>query len=292
MMNYNELFSKSKEIAKESGLTQLEIYQRFMFERILERISVSKYNNNFILKGGLLLSAMLGIDNRSTRDMDISIKGIDVSKNTMINILNEILSIDIKDNVKFEVVDIADIREDDEYGGNKYHLVGKLENLKVALEIDISTGDEITPRELKYEYLSLFEDKKIFIDTYNIETILSEKIETILHRGKYNARMKDYYDVYFFLTKMKSEINQSIFKKAINNTLINRDAFSYYKDYEQILDSIITYKRINASWNTYRKKNKYADNIEFKDIIEILKEFIKETNQSKEVSEEKVEQRI
>lgn len=132
MINYNELFEKSKELANKSGLTQLELYQRFMFERILERISVSKYNSNFILKGGLLLSAMLGIESRSTRDMDISIKGINVSKEKMLNVLNEILSIDVNDKVKFKVVDISDIREDDEYGGNKYHLVGKLENLKVV----------------------------------------------------------------------------------------------------------------------------------------------------------------
>lgn len=282
MMNYNELFEKSKEISKECGLTQLEIYQRFMFERILERISVSKYSNNFILKGGLLLSAMLGIESRSTRDMDISIKGIDVSKNEMVNVLNEILSIDINDNVKFEVVDI---RADDEYGGNKYHIVGKLENLKIALEIDISTGDEITPKELKYEYLSLFEDKKIFIDSYNIETILAEKIETILRRGKFNARMKDYYDVYFFLTKLKSEIDLFIFKKAINNTLANRESFSYYNDYEQILDDIHTYKRINANWSTYKKKNKYANNIEFKDIVETLRKFIREINKIEDLLE-------
>lgn len=213
MINYNELFEKSKELAKESGLTQLELYQRFMFERILERISVSKYSENFILKGGLLLSAMLGINSRSTRDMDISIKGIDVSQEMMLKILNEILSIDISDQVKFDVINVIDIRVDDEYGGNKYHLVGKLENLKVAVEIDISTGDEITPKELNYEYISIFENKKIYIDTYNIETILSEKIEAILRRGKYNARMKDYYDVYFFLTKLKNDINLEI--KAI-----------------------------------------------------------------------------
>lgn len=120
MIEYSELFEKSKKLAKDSGLTQLELYQRFMFERILERISVSKYNENFILKGGLLLSAMLGINSRSTRDMDISIKGIDVSQDKMLKILNEILSIDINDKVKFEVVNITDIRADDEYGGNKY----------------------------------------------------------------------------------------------------------------------------------------------------------------------------
>ena len=274
MIEYSELFEKSKKLAKDSGLTQLELYQRFMFERILERISVSKYNENFILKGGLLLSAMLGINSRSTRDMDISIKGIDVSKDKMLKILNEILSIDINDKVKFEVVNITDIRADDEYGGNKYHLVGKLENLKVALEIDISTGDEITPKELNFEYTSIFDNKKIYIGTYNIETILSEKIETILRRGKYNTRMKDYYDVYFFLTKLKNEINLEIFKQALNNTLRKREAFDYYNDYKQILNGLTNDERINNYWNTYKKKTKYAQNIEFNEIIKALEEFL------------------
>lgn len=278
MIDYSELFEKSKKLAKASGLTQLELYQRFMFERILERISVSKYNENFILKGGLLLSAMLGINSRSTRDMDISIKGIDVSQDKMLKILNAILSIDINDKVKFEVVNITDIRADDEYGGNKYHLVGKLENLKVALEIDISTGDEITPKELNFEYTSIFDNKKIYIGTYNIETILSEKVETILRRGKYNTRMKDYYDVYFFLTKLKNEINLEIFKQALNNTLRNRDSFDYYNDYKQILNSLTNDERINNYWNTYKKKNKYAENNEFKEIIEVLIEFLDSIN--------------
>lgn len=274
MINYNELFEKSKELAKESGLTQLELYQRFMFERILERISVSKYNNNFILKGGLLLSAMLGIKSRSTRDMDISIKGIDVSQEKMLGILNEILSIDLNDKVRFDVVNITDIRADDEYGGNKYHLVGRLENLKVALEVDISTGDEITPKELNFEYVSIFENKKIYIDTYNIETILAEKIETILRRGKYNTRMKDYFDVYFFLMKLRKDINLEIFKQALNNTLRKREAFDYYKDYRPILNGLTNDERVNNYWNTYKKKTKYAKNIEFKEIIKILGEFL------------------
>lgn len=274
MINYKELFEKSKELANKSGLTQLELYQRFMFERILERISISKYNSNFILKGGLLLSAMIGIQSRSTRDMDISIKGIDVSKEKMLTVLNETLSIDINDKVKFKVVNITDIREDDEYGGNKYHLVGKLENLKVALEIDISTGDEITPRELNYEYYSLFENKKIYIESYNIESILAEKIETILRRGKYNARMKDYYDIYFFLSKLKSEINVNIFKQALENTIMQRDSSEYLKDYQKILEELLTNDRIHKNWNSYSSKTKYAENIDFDDIIEILVTFL------------------
>lgn len=273
-MNYKELNDKAREIERNTGLQHLEIYQRFMFERILERISKSNYNENFILKGGLLLSAMFGINNRSTRDMDISIKGIDVSKEKMLDILNQILSIDLNDGVKFEVVKITDIREDDEYGGNKYHLVGKLENLKVNLEIDISTGDEITPRQLKYAYSSIFEDKNILIDSYNIETILSEKIETILRRGKYNARMKDYYDVYSFLTKLKNEINMETFKNAFNNTITQRESSKYLNDYKQILEEIAEDKRMNTYWNNYKGKNKYAKDIELEIIISLLKSFI------------------
>lgn len=275
MITYKELNKKAKEIEKKCNLQHLEIYQRFMFERILERISNSKYRDNFILKGGLLLSAMFGIESRSTRDMDISVKGIDVSKEKIIEVINEILSIDLKDGVEFEVVKITDIRQEDEYGGNKYSIIGKLENLKVSLEIDISTGDEITPKELKYEYDSLFEDKAIYIDSYNIETILAEKIETILRRGQYNARMKDYYDIYFFLTKLKYEINLDILKDAIKNTFTQREAFDYLKDYEQILDGIVLQERMQDYWNTYKVKNKYAQEIELNDIISELREFIK-----------------
>ncbi len=274
MITYKELNDKAKEIEKNTGLQHLEIYQRFMFEKILERISVSKYGNNFILKGGLLLSAIFGIDNRSTRDMDITIKGIDVSKEKMVHVINEILSIDLNDGIKFDLVSISDIREGDYYGGNKYHLIGKLENLKVNLEIDISTGDEITPKELKYTYNLIFENKEILIDTYNIETILSEKIETILRRGQYNARMKDYYDVYFFLTKLKDEVDIDILKRAIKNTFENRESFDYLKDYDKILDTISSSKRMQEYWNTYKQKNKYAEDIEFDNIILILNQFL------------------
>ena len=276
MIDYKELFKRSKELSKKYQLTQLELYQRFMFERVLERISVSEYNENFILKGGLLLTAIFGIKSRTTRDMDTTIKGIDITKEKMVEVLDEILAIDLYDNVKFEVVDINDIRADDEYGGNKYHIVGKLENLKVNLEIDISTGDSVIPRELKFEYPSIFEDKKILIESYNIETILAEKIETVLRRGQYNARMKDYYDIYFFLTKLKNEININTFKKALNNTIKKRKSEEYMADYIQILDGILAYARINTYWENYKNKNVYAKDIEFANIVSLLKNFLQE----------------
>lgn len=268
------LQSKIKQIEKEHNLNYYELLQRFMFERILERISVSKYQDNFILKGGLLLSAMFGIDNRTTRDMDATIVGIDISKNKMIKILNEILSIDLKDDVMFNIVDITNIREDDLYGGNKYHIVGEIQNLKVNVEIDISTGDKITPKELKYKYPLLFENKKILISSYNIETILAEKIETVLRRGKFNSRMKDYYDIFYFLTKLRSDINPKIMIKAMINTFEKRESIECLKDYKQIIISIIGSKKMESLWIKYSNKNVYAKDINFSTILSLLKKYI------------------
>lgn len=269
---------KAKELEDKYNLNYYESLQRFMFERILERISVSKYQDNFILKGGLLLAAMFGVENRTTKDMDTIITGIDISKDRMVDVLNEILSIDLKDGVKFDIVSITDIREEDEYGGNKYHITGRINSIKVNLEIDISTGDKVTPKELKFKYPLLFEDRSILINSYNIETILAEKIETVLRRGKYNSRMKDYYDIYFFLTKLKNEIDVNILKDAIDNTFTKRDSFEYLNDYSEIIKSIIDSDRIKTNWNSYSKKNSYANNLEVDQIMFLLNDFIKELN--------------
>ena len=276
MVDITDIKRLAKEIENKYDLNYYEILQRYMFERVLERISVSKYQDNFILKGGLLLSAMFGIDNRMTKDMDATITGIDVSKDKMLKVLNEILSINLKDGVNFDVIDITDIREDDEYGGNKYHIVGKLQSLKVNLEIDISTGDKVTPRELKYKYPLIFEDRTIMISSYNIETIFAEKIETVLRRGLFNSRMKDFYDIYYFLTKLRKEIDINILKAAVDNTFTKRDSFEYLNDYEQIIDSIIGNERLEKLWDIYRNKYKYANGIDINEILNLLKVIIKE----------------
>lgn len=276
MVDITDIKILAKEIENKYDLNYYEILQRYMFERILERISVSNYQDNFILKGGLLLSAMFGIGNRVTKDMDATITGIDVSKDKMLKVLNEILSINLKDDVKFDVVDITDIRGDDEYGGNKYHIVGKLQSLKVNLEIDISTGDKVTPRELKYKYPLIFENRTIIISSYNIETILAEKIETVLRRGVFNSRMKDFYDIYYFLTKLRKDININILKEAVNNTFTKRNSFEYLNDYEQIIDSIIGNERIEKLWNVYSNKYKYANDIDINEILNLLKSIINE----------------
>ena len=276
MVERNSFLKKAKEFEKKYNLNYYEVLQRFMFERILERISISKYQDNFILKGGLLLAAMFGVENRTTKDMDATIRGIDISKGKMVDILNEILSIDLKDGVKFNIVNITDIRQDDKYGGNKYHITGRVNNIKVNLEIDISTGDQVTPRELKFKYPLLFEDRNIVINSYNIETILSEKIETVLRRGKYNSRMKDYYDIYIFLTKLRNDIDMAILKDAIDITFSSRESLEYLNDYQKIIDSIINEERIKKQWNIYSNKYEYADGIDFNEVLVLLKGLIEE----------------
>lgn len=265
-----------KDIEKKHNLSHYEALQRFMFERILERISLSNYQDNFILKGGLLLSAMFGVDNRTTKDMDTSITGINLDKVKLLPILNEILSIDLNDNVSFEIIDILDIRDSDYYGGNKYQIIGKFNNLKVNLEIDISTGDSITPGKLRYNYPLLFSKKTVIIYSYNLETILAEKIETILRRSSYNSRMKDYYDVYFILANLSFEINKKVLKLAINNTLKSRSSTEYLNDYKKIIYSISISKRMEEYWNRFNNRNQYVKNISLNEILTLIEKLLDE----------------
>ena len=277
MVNIIEFKNKIKSVEEEYDLNHYEVLQRFMFERILERISISKYNSNFILKGGLLLSAIFGINERSTKDIDTTIIGIDISKTEMVKILNEILNIDLNDGTTFNIVNITDIREESEYGGNKYNIIGKIENIKVQLEIDISTGDKVTPREMKYKYQSIFENKSIIINCYNLETILAEKLETILRRGKFNSRMKDYYDVYYILNNLYDDIDILILNNAIKN-FNKRDSIKYLNDYKEIILSIKNGSIINNLWNAYSSKYKYACNIKFSNILETLENILDDIN--------------
>ena len=258
MVSSKDVRLNIKEVANKYNLAYFEVLQRYMFERVIERISLSKYNDNFILKGGLLLSSIFGIDNRVTKDMDTLIKGIDVSKDNMVNVLNEILSLDINDGVKFDIVKVEDIREDDDYGGNRYYIVGRVDNTKVNLEIDISTGDTITPRELKYKYPSMFQNKSYLISCYNNETIIAEKLETILRRGTFNSRMKDFYDVYTYFTRLNNDIDYNVLKEAIKNTFSKRNSLTYLEDYGIILDNMVNSEKLKEAWADYRRKNAYA----------------------------------
>lgn len=268
--NAKSLMDKANNLAKQYDITANEVLQNYMFERILERISVSKYKNNFILKGGLLLSSIMGIDTRTTMDMDTCIKGINLTEDELYKVLNEILSIDVNDGVKFMVRNSKPIREEEDYSGLKYNLLASFDNIRVNLSIDIATGDLITPREIEYDYKMMFEDKNLKIMTYNIETIIAEKFQTIISKGVLNSRMKDYYDIYYLITNKK--YSKETLKLAIEKTFDKRK--TEIESTDKIISEIEKSDFINDLWNAYRNKYKYAKNIEFKLITENIRKNI------------------
>ena len=231
----------SKKAHGNSDISQ-KFYQLFYFERILERISISNYRGQIILKGGLLLTSIIGDDERTTKDMDATLKGISLTKTNVEKAFNEILHIDIDDGTSFQIVSIKDIRLEDEYGGFRLNILSKLGNNKTYITIELTTGDVITPREMKYNYNCIFEDKTIPIMSYTLETVLAEKFQTIVTRGLLNTRLKDFYDIYILI-----------------NTKI---------------DDLSNDNNMNNLWNEYVSKNSYAKNVKFEDTINSLKEII------------------
>ena len=271
--NARSLMDKSRNLAVKNNIKTNEVLQNYMFERILERLSCSNYKNNFILKGGLLLSSMMGIDNRTTMDMDTSLKGIKLEDKSIRKILSEILSIDIKDGVVFELSSSAPIREeDDEYGGYRYKIVAKFDGIIVHLNIDIATGDLITPGAIEYSYKMLFEDRELQIMTYNIETIIAEKFQTLITRGTFNGRMRDYYDLYYLLTYKKGEISEENLKRAITKTFKKRE--TDLSSAKLIIQDIENSKFTENLWNKYTNKYKYANKLKFQDIIGKIKDIL------------------
>ena len=242
----------------------------FFFEKILERISKSNYRHNIILKGGLLLSSIIGDDERTTKDMDATLKSMPLEKENIESIFKEILSIDLEDKVIFEILDIKDIREEDEYGGFKVNIVAGMENLKIHLAVEITTGDKITPREIEYNYNSIFENKKIPILAYTTETVIAEKYQTIIIRGILNTRMKDFYDIYVLISKNKDIINIENLRIAIKNTFEHRKTEINILEIQEIITEIEKDKDMKNLWKNYQKNATYANEIKFEDLFESL----------------------
>ncbi len=207
MLSSESLKGKIKHISKTKNLSPQEVLQMFFFERFLERLSNSKYRNNFVIKGGLLIASMIGIDNRTTRDMDTTVKGIPLEENFIKSIVKEIADIDVSDGINFEILSIDHIREDDEYDNFRMNIIANFGKIKNPMKIDITTGDAITPRDIEYSYPCMFTESDIKIQAYPIETILAEKYESIIKRNLGTTRMRDFYDVYTLFHLKKEEIN-------------------------------------------------------------------------------------
>ena len=243
------------------------IIRNYVMERFLERISLSKYRNNFILKGGMLVSAMVGIDTRSTMDMDTTVKNLPLTIDTAREIIEEIISIPIDDGMSFTIKNIYEIMDEAEYSGVRANLEATLETMRTPLKIDISTGDVITPKEVSYSFKLMFEDRTISILAYNLETVLAEKMETVISRGTVNTRLRDYYDLFILQNEYIHVIDIDQFCKALSATGIKRDSVKLMEDGEQILQEIRESEEMQELWRYYQKKFSYAEDITWDMVI-------------------------
>ena len=258
-------------IAKENKVSAQSFLQTYMLERLLERISISKYKDNFILKGGMLISAMLGIDSRTTMDMDTTIKGFSLTKENINKIMSEICSINLEDNVTFKIRNISLIREDDDYGGYRVTFEANYYNdMPVIMKIDITTGDKITYKEVKYSFSLMLEDRKIQIWSYNIETIIAEKFESIIKRGVLGTRIRDYYDIYMLLNTQSKNINMKTLKDAIISTSNHRGTTDILREWKEVVDILKDDDTMKKQWTRYQKNNFYAEDIDYQELIKSL----------------------
>lgn len=269
--NKDSLKAKASNLAKQTNIPNKYIIQNFMFEALLKRISNSNYKDKFIIKGGLLLSSIFGVNLRSTMDLDTTIKGLPLNKSTITKVITEIINIDLKDNITFEIEKIKDIREEDLYSGYNVNLKADFDGLKINLMIDITTGDVITYKEVEFNYTTLFDNDTINIMTYNYETIIAEKFESIISRNIDNTRMKDYYDLYMFVNLKWNDINKETLRKAIINTSKNRETLSYIENANDYINLIEDDSKLKLLWNNYQKNYEYANDISFEDTIKSIK---------------------
>ena len=276
MINIMQLKAKIKNISKEKNISAQLVLQNYMMERFIERIALSDFQDQMIIKGGLLISSIVGLDSRATMDIDMTLKGKPVNEVFILDYINEISRININDEVKFDVVSITEIREMDDYFGFRVSLMAGIGTMKIPLKIDITTGDKIIPSEISYEYPLMFENRSIKIKAYNLETILSEKIETIISRGNQNTRMRDFYDVYILLKLKSKNIDYNILRLAIEETFQKRDSLNLLLNYKEIISNIENNNEMLVRWENYRNSFNYARTIDFNEIYKLLKKILEE----------------
>lgn len=260
-----------KHAAKQNRADARTLMRIYMMERFLERVAVSRYQENFIIKGGMLVTAMVGVALRSTMDIDTSIKNQNLSPEDAKRIVNEIKDIDIGDGVQFEIKEVSHIMDDMEYPGIRITMNAIMGKLITPMKIDISTGDVITPRAIEYRYQLLLDDRTICLRSYNLETILAEKLQTILARGILNTRMRDYYDIRILLSMYDRDIDGAILRNAFDATCKKRNTEHLKMEAPQIIHAIETDAQLHNLWKLYQKKYPYASDIAFEDGIDSAK---------------------
>lgn len=253
----------------DSGKSQLLI-RNYAMERFLERVALSKYKDNFILKGGMLVSAMVGLQNRATMDIDTTIRNLPLDLEHAKQIVEEIAAVEIDDNIRFSIKDVSNIMDEAEYGGVRLSLDAFLDTTTIPLKSDISTGDAITPAEITYHYKLMFEQRYISLWAYTLETVLAEKIETVLSRTVFNTRLRDFYDLYI-LQNAGMKIDTKVLATALKATCRKRESERVLPEYRRILDEIGANASMREFWDSYQKKNGYAAGIAWETVMNAIR---------------------
>ena len=261
-----------RNISKKTGVNPNSLLQMCLFEGILEKLSKSKYSENFILKGGLLISSLIGVDMRSTMDMDTTLKGIPLNEESISNILNEILAIEIDADIEYKLIKLSPIRQEDVYEDFCASISCIFGKINATLNIDITTGDVITPREMNYSYSRILEEGTIPIMTYTIETILAEKFETISSRNITTTRARDFYDLYMIYSIYKDKIDKDTLRKAIERTSKYRGSFETALQYKEIVELFRESETPKELWKKYTQNNPYSKDVDFLDTISVYEE--------------------
>ena len=258
-------------IAKENKVSAQSVLQTYMLERLLERISVSQYKDNFILKGGMLISAMLGIDSRTTMDIDTTIKGFELTEENVKKIMEDVCKIDLHDDITLKINRVEEIRENDYYNGYRLTFEEKyMNNMPVIMKIDVTTGDKITYREIEYSFELMLENRKINIWSYNVETVLAEKFEAIIKRGVLGTRIREFYDVHMLLKTQIKNVDKKTLRVAIMYTAEHRGSLDIMKQWKEIVEELKDDETMISQWKRYKKNNFYAEGIDYKDLIDSI----------------------
>ncbi|WP_298767371.1 nucleotidyl transferase AbiEii/AbiGii toxin family protein [uncultured Fibrobacter sp.] len=272
--NAAKLKAAVKKIAVDSGVTAQGVLQKYVLERFLCRLAGSKYRNNFILKGGFLTSSLVGVANRTTMDIDATATGFSVTPMTLEDILSTVCSIDLQDGFSFSFERIESIRENDSYPGLRAYLQASFTPMTVSFYVDVTTGDAITPKPVLQLFWSMFDDGDYELLSYNLETLLAEKLDTVLSRGVLNTRTRDFYDIDLLWNRYKKTIKMDILAEALYNTMSSRGNLKSLNDYEGILNSVISDDSMNNRWNKYQQEYVFAAGKTFSEVcnsaLEIL----------------------
>jgi len=272
MKTSTQLKALIRNLSKEKSVQAEIILRNYMLERLIERISLSKYRNKFILKGGMLIAAMVGIDTRATMDMDATIKGIDLSEDELEKTLNEIIAVPIDDGVVMKLKKFENIKDESEYPGIRVSIEAIFDKTKQTIKVDITTGDMITPREIDYSFRLLLEDRSISILAYNLETVLAEKLETVLSRSTATTRMRDYYDLYILTTLRQDDIQWDLFSFAFKRTAEKRGSYNRIMESgDEALNEIEASEVLYKLWVRYQQKNSYASDLNWEDAVASVK---------------------